>query len=167
MSPKTQTLARCEFVNVRGHRCRMLVDQHHNAAPNVENLSFCAFHSQRTKAAPIDPEILADELLAGIKEFDSAKNVNLFLGNLAKQLARKRIPTRRAVALAYISQLLLSSLPAVTQEAEMRNFYEGDSWVAQEIRRRRALEAERWDKDHGFQSPQPTPGTTNNSNGPS
>lgn len=42
--------------------------------------------------------------------------VNLFLGNLLEQLARKRIRRRDAVALAYICQLLLNSLAALNRE---------------------------------------------------
>jgi hypothetical protein len=34
----------------------------------------------------------------------------LFIGNVVKQLARKRIERRDAIALAYLSQLLLNSL---------------------------------------------------------
>jgi hypothetical protein len=42
--------------------------------------------------------------------------VNLFLGNLVRQLARKRIARRDAIALAYISQLILTSQTAMARE---------------------------------------------------
>jgi len=44
--------------------------------------------------------------------------VNRFLGHLVKQLARKRIARRDAIALAYISQLLLNTFPAMQRERE-------------------------------------------------
>ena len=46
----------------------------------------------------------------------SAASVNLFLGNVVKQLTRKRIQRRDAIALAYLSQLLLNSLAAMDKE---------------------------------------------------
>jgi hypothetical protein len=69
----------------------------------------------------VDPEVLAAELLGDIDSFTTADEVNLFLGNLVKQLARKRIARRDAIALAYISQLLLTSQTAMAREeaAEM------------------------------------------------
>jgi hypothetical protein len=66
----------------------------------------------------VEPEILAAELLAEIEDFSTARSVNFFLGNLAKQLARKRIARRDAIALAYISQLLLNSLPALERQLD-------------------------------------------------
>ncbi|OLC98350.1 MAG: hypothetical protein DMG35_15465 [Acidobacteria bacterium] len=72
---------------------------------------------RRLKTAVIDPEALAADLLADIDSFTTADEVNLFLGNLVKQLARKRIARRDAIALAYISQLILTSQTAMAREA--------------------------------------------------
>jgi hypothetical protein len=82
--------------------------------------NFCSEHArqeEKHQQTP-DPETLAAELLADIEHFSTADNVNLFLGNLVKQLARKRIARRDAVALAYLGQLLLNSLPLVWKEIE-------------------------------------------------
>ena len=49
---------------------------------------------------------------------------NLFLGNLVKQLARKRIVRRDAIALAYLCQLLLNSLPPMWKEIEWKEIEE-------------------------------------------
>ena len=65
----------------------------------------------------MDPEVLAAELLGDIDSFTTADEVNLFLGNLVRQLARKRIARRDAIALAYISQLILTSQTAMAREA--------------------------------------------------
>jgi len=74
----------------------------------------------RTKlihAAP-EPEALAAELLGGIRNFSTPDSVNRFLGNLVKQLARKRIARRDAIALAYVSQLLLNTFPAMQRQRD-------------------------------------------------
>src|SRR5439155_23092792 len=59
---------------------------------------------------------LAAELLTDIDSFTTADEVNLFLGNLVRQLARKRIARRDAIALAYISQLILTSQAAMASQ---------------------------------------------------
>jgi hypothetical protein len=77
--------------------------------------SLCAYHAMRTKAIPTapEPEALAAELLGGIRNFSTPDSVNRFLGNLVRQLARKRIARRDAIAVAYISHLLLNAFPAM------------------------------------------------------
>jgi len=64
----------------------------------------------------------------------SADEVNLFLGNLVRQLARKRIARRDAIALAYISQLILTSQTAMARqravEPEAANEAVFDSLIA-------------------------------------
>jgi len=81
--------------------------------------TLCAYHADRLKSSvpTVEPEVLAADFLGDIRDFSTAGSVNLFLGNLVKQLARKRIARRDAIALAYISQLLLNSLPAVERAA--------------------------------------------------
>jgi hypothetical protein len=96
----------CQHINARGHRCRLL---------SAGDSTLCAHHARRSSSQPSD-EAVAAELLAGIDDFTSAASVNLFLGNLLKLLARKRIRRRDAVALAYICQLLLNSLAAMNRE---------------------------------------------------
>jgi hypothetical protein len=119
MSPKQHSIHQCQYQDARGHRCHMLIDQNHPA--NAAAATLCAYHANRLKATvpAVDPEILAAELLTDIDSFTTADEVNLFLGNLVRQLARKRIARRDAIALAYISQLILTSQTAMaTQRAE-------------------------------------------------
>src|SRR6266581_4854525 len=97
MSPKQHTDRQCQFENARGQRCHMLIDNHH-PGNGTARPTLCAY---------------AADLLGDINDFSTAGSVNLFLGNLVKQLARKRMARRDAIALAYISQLLLNSLPAL------------------------------------------------------
>ena len=99
--------ALCQHLDARGHRCRML------SAPNGE---LCAHHAQRlSRSTPVNDAVAA-ELLSSIEDFSTAASVNQFLGNLTKQLVRKRIQRRDAIALAYLSQLLLNSLSAMNRE---------------------------------------------------
>ena len=97
----------CHHLDARGHRCRML------AAPDGE---LCAHHAQRLSRSTPASDAVAAELLSSIEDFSTAASVNQFLGNLTKQLVRKRIQRRDAVALAYLSQLLLNSLSAMNRE---------------------------------------------------
>ena len=82
--------------------------------------NFCSEHGwqEETHQQTTDPETLAAELLGDIEDFTTADSVNFFLGNLVKQLARKRIARRDAIALAYLGQLLLNSLPTLWKEIE-------------------------------------------------
>jgi hypothetical protein len=99
----------CSHVSPAGRRCRML--------PAKDHPSLCAHHARKSRRRQQpDDEALAAELLDSIDDFTSADSVNLFLGNLVKQLARKRIERRDAIALAYLSQLLLNSLAAMEEE---------------------------------------------------
>ena len=124
MSPKTNVSAsttvdlNCQHISPKGRRCHMLIDEHHLPANGAGRPTLCAYHTARLKAAVpvVDPEVLAAELLADIDSFTTADEVNLFLGNLVRQLARKRIARRDAIALAYISQLILTSRTAMVRE---------------------------------------------------
>jgi hypothetical protein len=129
MSPKPRTStsttidSHCQHISPKGNRCHMLIDQNHRPANGAARPTLCAYHADRLRASvpPVDPEALAADLLGDIDDFSTAGSVNLFLGNLVKQLARKRIARRDAIALAYISQLLLNSLPALERQLEAEN----------------------------------------------
>ena len=111
LASKTFSSSICSHIDARGHRCRMLV-----ADPKS---SLCPHHQQQhRKAQRRQHEALAKDLIGDVKEFCTAGSVNFFLSNLIKQLARKRIARRDALALAYISQLTLNSLAAVERESE-------------------------------------------------
>jgi hypothetical protein len=134
MSPKSVTTVsatidhQCQHISPKGNRCHMLIDEHHHPANGAQRPTLCAYHADRLKAAVpvVDPEALAAELLTDIDSFTTADEVNFFLGNLVRQLARKRIARRDAIALAYISQLILTSQTAMTrQRAALEEAAEG------------------------------------------
>jgi hypothetical protein len=118
MSTKQHTVEQCQYKNSRGQRCHMLVDQNQRLPNGAHRPTLCAYHADRLQAnAPVvDPEVLAAELFTDINSFTTADEVNLFLGNLVRQLARKRIGRRDAIALAYISQLILTSQTAMARQ---------------------------------------------------
>src|SRR5437899_3787823 len=119
MSTELNTVQQCQYQNSRGQRCHMLIDTTHRLPNGVHRPTLCAYHADRFRTAvpAVDPEVLAAELLTDIDSFTTADEVNLFLGNLVKQLARKRIARRDAIALAYISQLILTSQTAMTRQS--------------------------------------------------
>ncbi len=129
MSPKLSTSvsttvdSHCQHISPKGQRCHMLIDQNHRPANGAKRPALCAYHADRLNATVpvVDPEVLATELLRDIDTFTTADEVNLFLGNLIRQLARKRIARRDAIALAYISQLLLTSQTAMAREEAAEN----------------------------------------------
>src|SRR5260370_38685988 len=96
----------------------MLVAQNQRLPNGAHHPTLCAYHADRLRASvpAVDPEVLAAELLTDIDSFTTADEVNLFLGNLVRQLARKRIARRDAIALPYISQLILTSQTAMASQ---------------------------------------------------
>jgi len=103
------TLFPCQHINGKGHRCRMFTSD--------PDSTLCAHHVRKQmKARRLQNEAVANELLDNVGNFTDADSVNAFLGNLVTQLAHKRIARRDAMALAYISQLLLNSVSALHRE---------------------------------------------------
>ena len=107
MSHELISANQCQHVSPRGQHCRML---------RADGQSFCAYHLQRAEAAEPDPEALAAELLDGTGNLNTADRVNALLANTVKQLARQRIDRADALALGYLSQLLLNTVPGVQKE---------------------------------------------------
>jgi hypothetical protein len=100
----------CQHIGPTGRRCHML------AAPSS---ILCAHHARMLVERQCrDNDNLAQELLGDIDTFDTAGSLNLFLGNVLKQLARKRMTRKDAIALSYVSQLLLASLPVLANEKD-------------------------------------------------
>ena len=108
---------RCAHVNSRGHRCRMF--------PANPQESLCPHHLGRLLAERARNDETVAELLGPLEDFCSPANVNFFLGNLLKLMARKRIDRRDALAQAYICQLLLNTFPHIRRELESEAGPEG------------------------------------------
>jgi hypothetical protein len=99
--------SQCQHISPRGQHCRMLraVDE-----------SLCPYHLRQTQASQSDPEALAAELLESTGNLNTADRVNALLANVVKQLARQRIDRRDALAIGYLAQLLLNTVPGVQKE---------------------------------------------------
>ncbi len=108
MSAKLQTDDRCRYLSADGRRCGLLRSKGHP--------SLCPQHRRQQLAAQSDAAAVAAELLGAIENFQTAAAVNHALGRLLVLVAGNRIPSRRAATLAYICQLLLTSLPALEHE---------------------------------------------------
>ncbi len=96
---------RCQHRTPTGRQCRSLV-----ADPNN---SFCAAHAA---SEPADSEDFTAALTEKACRFQNAHGINQSLGALYTLLAQGRISPRRASVLAYISNLLLRTLPAIDND---------------------------------------------------
>jgi hypothetical protein len=99
--------ARCVHFYPNGRRCRLSVQ-----APNSH---FCPAHTRLPQNEP-DPAEIASTLTADLDDFTSAAQINNFLSRLLLLLAQDKISTRRAAVLAYITNQLLRTLPAIAKE---------------------------------------------------
>ena len=106
----------CTHVNGAGRRCRMIV------APTHDTL--CAHHLQQHATSQPDSETLAAELLDGTGSLNTADRVNALLANVTKALARQHIDRRDALAIGYLAQLLLNTVPGVQKEHQAIRAYE-------------------------------------------
>ena len=103
-SNPSNTSARCQHQFENGTRCRLSVLS--------TNSAFCPRHARLGQNQPVEEDFRA-KLLKGSQDFQTAQGINFALGNLYDLVAQNRISTRRAAVLAYISSLLLRSLPAI------------------------------------------------------
>jgi hypothetical protein len=122
----TDDSLRCRHIDALGRRCRMFV-----ATPELTSgdptdsldgpaAELCPHHAQRILRRQRATEATAAELLASVSDFTDPPSVNRFLGNLIKLVAVKRVSRKNAVALAYISQLILNSQAAQDRRELMR-----------------------------------------------
>ncbi len=101
------TPERCQHRTPTGRQCCSLVVD--------PNSSFCARHAA---SEPADSEDFSVALTQKACRFQNAQGINHSLAALYALLARGRISPRRASVLAYISSLLLRTLPAIDYDRE-------------------------------------------------
>lgn len=106
-SASAHDLPRCQHEFANGSRCRLHV-------PAADSL-FCPSHAKLAENQR-EAEDLAS-LTVGLSEFKSAVPINIFLARLLLLLAEQRVSPRRAAVLAYITNQLLRTLPALDREA--------------------------------------------------
>ena len=79
-----KTLTPCRHINRRGHHCRLF--------STIPNLELCPHHARLLeKQHQRHNDNTASELLGDLTDFSTPDAVNALLGNLVRQLARKRI----------------------------------------------------------------------------
>ena len=96
------TPERCQHRTSTGRQCRSVVVEPGD--------SFCARHAA---SEPSDSEDFSAALTDKACRFQNAQGINHSLGALYTLCAQGRISPRRASTLAYISSLLLRTLPAI------------------------------------------------------
>ncbi len=103
---------RCRYRTPTGRRCR--------AKRSSPSSPFCAHHRAMAKKAPLDD--IAADLTARLKDIrasmQSAEGVHNLLAELYVLLAQDRVSPRRAAVMAYLSSLLLRTLPDDGADAE-------------------------------------------------
>jgi len=100
--------ARCNYRFPNGMRCRLI---------GFGSQPFCPRHTQPAAPPQPNPAEIASTLTADLDDFTSAAQINDFLSRLLLLLAQDKISTRRAAVLAYITNQLLRTLPAIAKEA--------------------------------------------------
>ena len=99
--------ARCTHRFPNSKRCRLYV--------RTRDSAYCSTHAQLPQNQQDSPETAAS-LTADLREFRSAIPINEFLARLLLLLAENKISARRAAVLAYITNQLLRTLPAIDRE---------------------------------------------------
>ena len=99
--------ARCNHRFPNGMRCRL---------NGFGTQPFCPKHTQLLVPPPPDSAEIAATLTVNLDDFTSAAQINDFLARLLLLLAQDKISTRRAAVLAYITNQLLRTLPAIAKE---------------------------------------------------
>src|SRR3984957_4779283 len=110
-----RTITPCRYTNRRGQHCRLF--------STIPDLDLCPHHARQTQnRKQRHNDNTAAELLGDLTDFSTPDAINALLGNLVRQLARKRIARLDAIAIAYVAQLLLGSISSMDRhDAALRN----------------------------------------------
>jgi hypothetical protein len=105
MKPQTENSIslRCSHRTAGGRQCRLLAYDAHSG--------LCPQHHAGQKQQQEDDHF--DYLIRNNQCFQTAQGINFSLGNLYALLAQNLISPRRAAVLAYVSSLMLRSLPQI------------------------------------------------------
>ncbi len=93
---------------------------------NPAHPTFCTFHA-RQELQLLESQRLGDEISTSLNGgFLTATDINHVPGKLFIAVAQDRVPVRKALALTYMGQVMLTSLPHVKQEFPFS--YKFDHW---------------------------------------
>jgi hypothetical protein len=104
---KGKGAARCKHFTVDGRQCRLQVLDTHTG--------LCFRHAALLNN-PSDSIDLSSAFGDQLSDFNTAVEIHDFLAKLTALLVESRVSSRRASVLAYLSQLLLRTLPEVDRE---------------------------------------------------
>jgi hypothetical protein len=115
---------RCQSTSADGRRCTMRRWEAHPTlcVPHARAEAEARASNQQIPSRPSsfkdsdDEPAEAFDFTPASGEFHTATDVNRALGKIFCLLAQNRIPRRKAVALGYLGQLLLQTLPQVREE---------------------------------------------------
>src|SRR5260370_23091277 len=102
--------ARCQHFTATGRQCASLVGD--------RSSGLCPRHAAQSQASSADATNFRQALTRDAEDFQNAQGVNNSLGTLYCLLSEASISPRRASVLAYISSLLLRTLPAIDYDNE-------------------------------------------------
>jgi hypothetical protein len=102
--------ARCQHFTATGRQCASLAGD--------RSSGLCPRHATQSQAASTDAANFRLALTRDAEDFQNAQGVNNSLGTLYCLLSEGIISPRRASVLAYISSLLLRTLPAIDYDNE-------------------------------------------------
>jgi len=102
--------ARCQHFTATGRQCASLAGD--------RSSGLCPRHAAQSQAASADAANFRQALTRDAKDFQNAQGINNSLGSLYYLLSEGIISPRRASVLAYISSLLLRTLPAIDYDNE-------------------------------------------------
>jgi hypothetical protein len=105
----SNSINRCDYRTPAGRRCRARIQ---DARTNL-----CPKHAALHGAVKISSDFL-QRLTADTDDFTTAMGIHNSLSELYKLLAADLITARRAAVLAYISNLLLRTIPVVHKELD-------------------------------------------------
>jgi hypothetical protein len=117
-NPSAGDPTRCQFQFSDGRCCRMLRTPAHPF--------FCPFHAKQALEL-LESQRLGTEISTSFHgDFLTATDINHVLGKLFIAAAQDRVPLRKATTLAFLGQVMLSSLPHVKKEFPFT--YKFDHW---------------------------------------
>jgi hypothetical protein len=100
--------ARCTYRSASGRQCRLAIFDPQSG--------LCANHHADQKQN--ERADVADILFRDAQDFQTAQGINYSLRSLYWLVGQNRISSRRAHVLAYMSSLLLRTLPAIAADQE-------------------------------------------------
>ncbi len=111
--------ARCQHFTATGRQCASLAGD--------RSSGLCPRHAAQSQAASTDAANFRQALTRDAEDFQNAQGVNNSLGTLYCLLSEGIISPRRASVLAYISSLLLRTLPAIDYDNEHCAYVDAES----------------------------------------